>query len=382
MRRSVKIILPVAIVLAGFLLMQLFLSMRKDSPRRTPTVREKHVEAMVVRLTDQTATVKAYGRIKSSQPIALVSEVSGLISDGSRPFKPAQSFKKGDLLLKVDDRQTRYSLNSLKSNFLTALASVLPEIKLDFPQQYQIWQEYFDRCSFDKNLTPLPEADNPRIKMFLARFNIYNLYYQIKNLEVTLEKHYFYAPFDGSIVSADFRAGSNTRVGMTLGQIINLQDLEVEVELPAEDMIWIDRSHPVKLTSNEIEGQWEGQVSRIGSNINNNLQTVQCFIKVDRGNTQKLINGLFLQVEIPGKIIANSSIIPRKSVYDENSVYLISSGKLESRPVKIARREENTVIITDGLQEGDTLVTEVLQGVSTGMPARPSVISDENGSTQ
>ena len=42
-----------------------------------------------------------------------------------------------------------------------------------------------------------------------------------------LNKHYFYAPFNGSITAADLRVGSNVRAGSRLGEIINLSNLEL-----------------------------------------------------------------------------------------------------------------------------------------------------------
>jgi hypothetical protein len=100
------------------------------------------------------------------------------------PFQPGQSFKRGDLLIKVDDRQMKLDLNSAKSDFLNALATVLPEIKVDFPDRYEIWQNYFNSCGFDKELASLPEVEDQKIKLYLTRFNVYKLYFTAQNLDV------------------------------------------------------------------------------------------------------------------------------------------------------------------------------------------------------
>ena len=39
--------------------------------------------------------------------------------------------------------------------------------------------------------------------------------------------------------------------------------------------------------------------------------------------------------------------------------------------MKISKRQTDSVIVTGGISEGDTIVTEVLQGVASGMLARP-----------
>jgi len=373
MKRKILIILPIVILIVGFIAMRILISMKKEPPKRATVARPKIVAAEVVALKDIPSQITAYGRLMSAQPITLFSEVSGEIMRGSVPFQPAQSFKKGDLLLKIDDRQIKLDINTAKSDFLNAVASVLPELKVDFPEEYEKYQAYFDCCGFDEKLGELPETDNQKVKLYLSRFNVYKLYFAVRNLEIRLEKHYFYAPFSGSIVSADLRVGSTVRVGSQLGQIINLENLEVELPVPAIDIQWIDRSKPVTFTSSEIAGEWRGKIQRIGKNIDTRTQSVQVFASVDRGDQNGLYNGVFLKAQIPGTVIKNGISIPRKAIYEDRFVYTIKDGKLDYREVDISFQEPESVIATGGLANGDTLVVEVLQGVAPGMLAQARI---------
>jgi len=149
--------------------MQVLLNLRSATPQRKPQPRPKIVEADIVKLANVSSKIVAYGRLKTAQPVILYSEVSG-------------------------NRQIRLDLNSAKSDFLTALASVLPEFKVDFPEEYEVWQEYFNNCGFDKKIDPLPETENQKIKLYLSRFNVYKLYFQVRNLEIRLSKHFFMPP--------------------------------------------------------------------------------------------------------------------------------------------------------------------------------------------
>lgn len=363
------IFLPIGILFTGFLVMVLLINLRSEPPKRIPVIQPKTVQAEKVKLKDINSEIIALGRLTSSQPVTLYSEVTGLLEAGSIPFLPAALFKKGDLLFKVDDRQTKLELNSLKSDFMNALASVLPEIKVDFPGEYQKFQKYFDNCDFHTRLAELPETSNQKIKLFLTRFNVYKLYYSVKNQEIRLEKHYYNAPFDGSVISADLRKGSTVRVGSNIGQIINLENLEVEVPIAANDIVWIDRSKPVKLISAEIKGEWKGKIKRMGKNIDERTQTIPVFIGIEKNGHEELINGIFLKAIIPGRTVQNAVSVPNRALYNESFVYLIQNGKLESRQVNIAKRQMDHVIVRDGIAVGDTLVTELLQGVAPGMPA-------------
>lgn len=380
MKRIYSIIIVVVILALGYLAMILLLDMGESAPKRPLEPHVKIVETLVVKLDNVPSLILAYGRVVSMQPVDLYSEVSGTIMEGEVPFQPAQTFRRGDMLARIDDRQIRYQINGAKSEFLSTLAKALPEIKSDFPDEYNIWQNYFDNCRFDHNLDTMPEPVNKKTKLILSRFNVYKLYFTIKDMEVKLEKHYFYAPFDGSIVSAKLRVGSTVRNGSLMGEIINLEQLEVEVPVPINDLEWIDYKKPVFFESLELAAKWVGEIKRIGSAIDDRTQTVPVYIAVNQENPSTLINGVFLQAEISGLQIENALVIPRRAIYNERFVYIIENGSLVSREVAIVRREKSTVIINGGLNDGDTLVTDVMQGVAPGMPAQAKKITTEDRS--
>jgi multidrug efflux pump subunit AcrA (membrane-fusion protein) len=83
-----------------------------------------------------------------------------------------------------------------------------------------------------------------------------------------------------------------------------------------------------------------------------------------------LYDSLFVKAIIPGLTIKNAISIPRKALYKEKFVYVIKDGRLDYREVRIARKETNSIIVTGGIKDGETLVLEVLQGVAPGMLAK------------
>ncbi len=376
------VLIPIVMIIIAFGLMQLLSGFRKEPPSRTPAPQVKVVDVQVVQLDDVAAQIRGFGTLSTTQPVQLISEVAGALQMGSIPFLPGQSFRRGDLLVKIDDRQILLDVNSAKSDLLTALASFLPEINVDFPGAYPRWQSYFDQIDFEKDLPQLPPAGNRKIKLYLARFNIYKLYFAVKNLEIRREKHYFRALFDGSIISTDLRIGSTARAGVRLGEVVNLEAMEVQVPVSTRDIPWIDPERSIRLTSRDIAGEWQGRIARIGSAIDPRTQTVPLYITPEGAAHSQLFEGAFLQVEIPGKTVEAALSIPQKAIYEENNVYLIKQGRLAYQPVQIARRELESVIVTGGLANGDSLVIEVLQGVAPGMLAKARDLALSKGEAQ
>jgi len=147
----------------------------------------------------------------------------------------------------------------------------------------------------------------------------------------------------------------------------------VEVPVAAEDIQWIDQTTPVVFTSSELSGEWRGKIKRIGKSIDERTQTVPLFMAVNRNGEETLYNGVFLKAEIPGKTIPDAYLIPHRALYNEKYVYMIKKGKLDFREVKVARDQEDTVILKGGITNGDSLVLDVLQGVAPGMPAQARI---------
>ncbi len=376
--KSKAVLIPVTIIIASIIIMIALFSLRSDPPKAPAVPQTKIVDIEVAHLQDIESEIVGLGRLTSALPLVLFSEVSGTVMEGTVPFQPAQSFRKGDLVLKIDDRQIQLDIKSAKSEFLNALSSVLPEIKIDFPKDFEVWQSYFNHCDVYSPLPALPETENQKIKLYLSRFNVYKLFFSVRNLEIRLEKHYFYAPFSGSIISADLRVGSIARNGSRLGEVINLDNLEVEIPIPAEDIVWIDKTKPVTLISKEMGKQWQGTIARIGNSIDPKTQSVSLFVRLGTSNRDEIFEGIFLKARISGKIVKKAILIPRKILYQENYIYFIKNGRLDYRPVEISRLQTDSVIVSEGISQGDTIVTEVLQGVASGMLARPkSILSEE-----
>jgi len=375
MKRKLIVLSPLIILVLAYLVMKVLASFKDEPSKRVASVKPRMVETRIVSLGDVPASLTTFGTLASSQPVSLISEVSGTLQAGAIKFQPAQSFKKGDLLLKVDDRQIKLQLNSTKSDLLTALTTLMPEIKVSSPGIFEIWQKYFDSINFETPIPPLPETNDQRLKALLARYNIYRLYFTIQDLEIRAKKHYFYAPFNGSIVSTQLRVGSTAAPGTRLAEIINLDELEVEIQVPAADIRWLETNAMVDLTTPDGKVKWKGHIDRIGNVIDTRSQSVFAYIKLDDTANVTPTAGIFLRADIQAATIPNSIKVSRKAVYEESYVFLVDNAMFIKRDVNIAFDEGDYYILDGGLAEGDTLVSELLQGVSAGMAAKaiPSI---------
>jgi multidrug efflux pump subunit AcrA (membrane-fusion protein) len=82
-----------------------------------------------------------------------------------------------------------------------------------------------------------------------------------------------------------------------------------------------------------------------------------------------LLIGEYVRMEIEGRQLKNVFRIPRTALRDNAQIWLVSNGgKLEIRTVETLWRDEQSVLLTDGLQPGEQLIVSDLSKPVDGMP--------------
>ena len=77
------------------------------------------------------------GRVVSGNDVLLVSEAAGKIEQGEVRLKKGTSFKKGQLLATIYKDEAELALKARISKFMNALTNILPDMKVDFPDEYE-----------------------------------------------------------------------------------------------------------------------------------------------------------------------------------------------------------------------------------------------------
>ncbi|WP_258104815.1 efflux RND transporter periplasmic adaptor subunit [Marinoscillum sp. MHG1-6] len=367
-KRQITILGTALLILGGAIgLSFLFASLKEEPSLKKTSVSKKYVKTESVNYGDIKTTVTAFGRVQSSQTLDLLSEVAGRMYQGNVLLKEGQRFRKGDLLFYIDDKEAALNLKSQKSSFLKDLAAILPDIKLDYSESFDQWNEYFNSINIDKALPELPETLSNKEKTFLATKGIYSTYYTIKSSEVRLRKHRYYAPFNGSITNVVIESGAYVGPGNKIGTILRTGALELKVAVETRDIPWITLGSEVVVSSEETQQQFQGEVVRISDFVNQNTQSVDVYVQIAPSRT-KIYDGQFLQASIPARTIAGGMIIPRNVLYNGNEVFVLEDTLLKVTEVKIHRLMEEEAIIS-GVDEGKDIVVEPLSNAHNNMVA-------------
>ena len=97
-------------------------------------------------------------------------------------------------------------------------------------------------------------------------------------------------------------------------------------------------------------------------------QVERPYEKSARNNRPPLKVGLFVEASIEGRQIENAFRIPRRALHEDDVVYAIDrENRIVIKEVSVLQKGVDTVIITNGLSDGDRLCLTPLEYVVMGM---------------
>ncbi|GAA4833399.1 efflux RND transporter periplasmic adaptor subunit [Algivirga pacifica] len=364
-----QLIISVAILIIVIGAAAFFYSL-KEEPEQTPkAARVRYVTTETVAYQYIHTTMEGYGRVSTTMPLDITSEVQGKMEEGSIHLKEGTNFKKGQTLFKIDDTITRYQLQAQKASFLRDVAGILPDMKIDYPNSYPIWNAFFESLDVSKPLPALPKHQSGKEKTFLATRNIFTNYYQIKSSETNLYKHYYKAPFEGAISEVYLQIGSFVNPGTRIARIHKTESLELNVALPPENIQWLQVGKKVSVSTEDGGKQWQGEISRIADVVNPNTQSLSIYIHIIPDKEHTVYEGMYLKAIIRGIDIPNAMRIPRNALIDQRLVYIVKDSVLQLYPVKIHKISEENAIVS-GIPEGEKVVSEPLINAYEGMQVK------------
>ena len=134
----------VIIVLFGltYLIYGLLSGMAEPTEEKQKEAIKLFVKTEKVSYSTNSAKIIETGRLASQQSVDLSAEVQGQILPGKITLKEGTKFKKGDLLVQIFDEEAKNNLKASKSRFMNGIASILPDIRIDFPESYQKYQDF------------------------------------------------------------------------------------------------------------------------------------------------------------------------------------------------------------------------------------------------
>lgn len=325
------------------------------------------VKTMPVKYGDYTVSMSYPGRVAAREILTLTSEVGGKIILADVPLKVGQRFKKGDIIVNIFDEDVRAAHAAQVSLFLNTISTSLPDIKVDFPQEYDKWFSFFSNIDIDKRLPELPKVSSDKEKVYVSAKNILSSYYNLRQREIVLDRYVIIAPFNGIYTSVAKEVGSIATANSEIGKITSTDMLELVVGVSRYDAQKLLIGTNVDILS-ESGKVYHGKVDRISAFVDPSTQRVNIYVVFTEPGLE-IIEGQMLALSMPSMVLSDVVECARETIVGDSLIYTVSNGQLVGKRIEvIATTPANSYI--KGVTLKDTLVNESLVSPYAGMMVR------------
>lgn len=339
--------LPLGIVVGAGLVAALMVGSREEFTTGDPAELLPHVQAVEVTLSDVPVSIIAHGTVSSRYELDLATEVTGRVIWVAPEFQPGHIVNAGSVLLRIDPVNYRLALAEAKAALSTANMALADATAL-------------------KRKAAIGEAE---LNIAAARERIVKAEQDLAYTEIK-------APFDAVIDQQLVEYGQFIATGQPVARLLSSAVAEVRLPLTPAEAGFLDSSpgEAVVLSARigEQEQQWQARMARIESRVEQLSRVIPVVVEVESPydparHAQPLSLGLFVTAALPGRPIGDAVRLPSAVMHAQDTVFVLADGALERRPVEVALREGNTVVINGGLKTGDQVVTTRLELMFEGM---------------
>jgi membrane fusion protein, copper/silver efflux system len=171
----------------------------------------------------------------------------------------------------------------------------------------------------------------------------------------------FYAPLTGIVDDLKVRQGYFIQPGKTLMSLVSLDSVWVEAEVFERQAISLAIGQKVTMTLDYLPSRiWNGQIDYIYPKLESKTRTVKVRLRF-QNRDQLLKPNMFAQIVIHDKVQQKRLLVPTEAVIrtgKSNRVVLaLGDGRFKSIEVEIGRRDSKYIEITQGLSEGEQVVS-------------------------
>ena len=412
-----KTIRVLAVILVAIIIAMVLVILRPEAERRIVEETGRLVEIFVAKAEKVQMYIEAYGTVEPREALKLVAEVRGQIVYISSSFKEGSFVKKGTRLIQIDPRTYELEVQRRNVQIKQAQAEIkrLQQEVLNLQARINIAKsdvslaegEYFrlkklinrkviSQSTLDKveqqylaSRQRLQALENqlaltgPQKEQLVAQRDLTKVLFQEAQLD--LERSGIIALFDGWVLEKTVEVGQHVNIGQNLGRIYSAGQLDIEVRIPVKDFKWL----PADLNSAtgieaevifEIQGAqmtWNGRVSRVKAEMDDKTRTLPVVIEIDEASKSeenrsslRLRPGMFVTVKIKGKEVSQAFVLPRHVVYPGDMVHTVEGDRLKIKSVNILRAYKDSVIVSQGLSDGERIIKTPLSAATDGMLVR------------
>jgi membrane fusion protein, multidrug efflux system len=351
----------------------------QPAPAGPPAVGVVRAERQQITETDE-----FIGRIQSIGRVALVARVTAFLE--KRLFVEGAEVKNGDLLYQLEQPPFQAQVENNKAN-VAQLEAQHRNAQLTLERAQYLLKTVAGQQSTVDSALASERSLAAQIEAAKAQLQI---------AEINLGYAEIRAPIDGKISATEVTEGNV--VSPTSGTLANLVSQDpMYVLYPVSVRAGLDLRNryeakggfsavvlKVRLPDGRIYGQ-TGKLDYVSPTVATNTDTIMVRgvvpnpllpgVPPNGPAPRELFDGEFVTVMVEGVEPITVLAIPRAAVLSDQQgdyVYVVDAqNKAQRRPIQLGQSTPTTAVVTDGLKEGELVISEGVQRVRPDQPVSP-----------
>lgn len=368
-RAALAIILAAVLTTAGYVARGWWLQAGTFEARTAQQAPAQPVVVGVVAQADVPIQITGIGTV---QPIATVLVKSRLDGQIARiAFKEGQEVRAGDLLFSLDDRALAAQLRQAEANLARDRAQLV-RAQLELKRQQELAQrDYASRQKLEQS-----QSDAAAFEATMHASEA-----AAENARVLLSYTTIRSPIDGRSGSISLKEGNVIKANdQPLVTITQMRPIYVGFTVPERNLAAIRAAlakAPVPVAvapPNDPAAAETGTLTFIDNQVDTATGTIGLKATFDNARNT-LWPGQFVQVTMTLAVQQNATVVPSAAIQTgQNGFYVFvirPDSTAEARPVKLERSQDNTAVISEGLNVGEQVVLEGQLRLTTGTRVAP-----------
>jgi len=388
-----KFVVPLLII-AGAVGVTLVMARMRSEPEQS-TASEPVVLVETITIAPQNAyiNVLSQGTVEARTRTSLISEVSGQVIEVSPAFVTGGFFRKGELLLKLDDQNYRAVVSRQEAAVATARSALAME-----EGQTDVAQREWDR------MTAAQQAQVRAKELYLRKPQLAEaqarLASALADLDAALNdltKTTIVAPYDGLVSSKNTDIGQYVNAGNTLAETFAVDYVEVRLPIPESKIPFLDlpdtirsreaaaaKGAEVTLISRigDRESSWQGHLTRTEGVLDIRTRVMFSVVQVEdpyglygTAREEPLRIGTYVNAAIQGQLLENVYVLPRHTLQANNLVWVADQeDRLRSRSVELVTTNGDDAFVASGFLPGDRVVITRMESPLNGMRVQTDTV--------
>lgn len=376
------------------------------------------VQTEKVARRDLTEIVVANGRIQPVTQVKISPEVSGEIIE--LPVKEGQAVRKGDLLVRIKPDFYVASRNSAQASYSVSLAGEataeanLAKAEAEFKRNQELFERKLISESVFMDVKTAYEVAKAQLTQ--AQHEIEMAKASLDKAEEDLRKTTIYAPLDGTVTRLISQVGERVvgtamMAGTDIMVVSDLNEMEARVDIGEMDVVLIKPGQVARLEVDAFKDRkFKGEVTEIANSAKGSAlpgaasaaagasqDATKFEVRIRIKEKENFLPGMSVTAEIETRYRTNVLTVPisavtarlpktstnamarldpptnaptaggraeRKAAKPIEVVFVVNGDTVKQTPVKIGICDDNYWEITEGLKEGEEIVSGGFKAVT------------------